>query len=107
MRPEQQLRQRSVLVDRQAEAQAELGVVLEQRVGPRRAAAIVVRAIRRGRQVAAVDRRAPRGIGNEKPVAEELGEQLHVRRLATAGAGTGELEQRLEELRALDVDADL
>ena len=35
-------------------------------------------------------------------VAEELREELDVGRLAAAGAGAGELEQRLEHLRALD-----
>ena len=33
---------------------------------------------------------------------QQLGRQLGVRRLAAPGAGTGELEQRGEELRALD-----
>ena len=61
----------------------------------------------RGRQVAAVDRGAAGGVGDERAVAEELGEQLDVGRLAAAGAGAGELEERLEELRALDVELEL
>ena len=36
------------------------------------------------------------------PIAEQLREQLQVRRLAAARARTGELEQRLQELRAAD-----
>ena len=40
-------------------------------------------------------------------VAEELGEQLDVGRLAAALAGARVLEERLEELRALDVELDL
>ena len=56
----------------------------------------------RAGQVAAVDRRAARGVGDHHPVAEELREQLHVGRLAAAGAGPGELEQRQQQLRALD-----
>jgi hypothetical protein len=36
--------------------------------------------------------------------AEELGEELDIRRLAAAGAGARKFEQRLEELRALGVD---
>ena len=72
--------------------------------GPR---PVVVRGVRRGRQVAAVDRRAAGGVGDHRPVAEELGEELQVRRLAAARAGAGVLEQRLEELRALHVVADL
>ena len=106
--PRQQLlRLLGVLVDRQPEAEAELGVVLEERVRPRRAAPVGVDRVGRRRQVAAVDRRAAGGIGDERAVAEELGEQLDVRRLAAAGAGPGVLEERLEELRALDVELDL
>ena len=56
---------------------------------------------RRRRQVAAVDRRAAGRVGDDDPVAEELGEQLEVGRLAAAGAGAGELEQRLQQLRPL------
>ena len=62
----------------------------------------------RGGQVAAVDRRAAGGVGDHHAVAEELRQQLDVGRLAAAGAGAGELEQRLQELRALDrVELDL
>ena len=86
----------------EAQAEPELGVVLEQRVAPRRAATLVVDGPRRRRQVAAVDRRAAGGVGDHHAVAEQLGGQLDVRRLAAAGAGTGELEQRLQGLRALD-----
>ena len=53
------------------------------------------------RQVASVNRRAAGGIGDDGPIAEELGHQLQVGRLAAAGAGAGELEQRLEQLRPL------
>ena len=84
------------------EPEPELGVVLEQRVRPRRAAAVDVGGPRRGRQVAAVDGRATGGVGDGQPVAEQLGEQLQVRRLAAAGAGAGELEQRIQELGAAD-----
>ncbi len=97
-------RGRDVRVERQAEAEAELGVVLEQRVRPGRAAAVAVGRVGRRRQVAAVDRRAAGGVGDEQPVAEELGQQLQVRRLAAAGAGARVLEQRLEELRALVIE---
>jgi hypothetical protein len=54
----------------------------------------------RGRQVAAVDRGAAGGVGHQQAVAEQLGEQLQVGRLAAAGAGAGKLEQRFQELRA-------
>ena len=43
--------------------------------------------VRRGGQVAAVDRRAAGRVGDQEAVAEELGEQPDVGRLAAAGAG--------------------
>ena len=82
------------------EAEPELGVVLEERVRPGRAAPVGVGRPRRGRQVAAVDRRAAGRVGDHQPVAEQLREELQVRRLAAARAGAGELEQRLQELGA-------
>ena len=36
-------------------------------------------------------------------VAEQLRQQLEIRRLAAAGAGAGELEQRLQELHAAHI----
>ena len=103
--PVAQLRQAAagqlgVAVGGEPQPEPELGVVLEQRVRPRRAAPVGVDRPRRRRQVAAVDRRAAGGVGDRQPVAEQLREQLQVRRLAAAGAGAGELEQRLQELRA-------
>ena len=57
---------------------------------------------RRGRQVGAVDRRAAGRVGHDHPVAEELADEPDVGRLAAAAAGARELEERLEDLRALD-----
>jgi hypothetical protein len=51
-----------LLVDRQAVAEAEFGVVFKQRVRPGGPLAVGVLAVRRARQVAAVDRRAARGV---------------------------------------------
>ena len=51
----------------------------------------------RGRQVAAVDRRAAGGVGDQHAVAEELRGEADVRGLAAADAGAGELEQRLQQ----------
>ena len=97
-----------LLVDGQAEAHAELGTVLEQRVRPRRALALGRLRVRRAGQVAAVDRRAARGVADQHAVAEQLRDELDVGRFAAAGAGPGELEQRQQELRALDrVELDL
>ena len=83
---------------RNAEAQTELGVVLEERIRPGRAAPLLVLRPGRGRQIAAVDRRATGGIGDDQAVAEQLGEQLEVGRFAATGARAGELEERLLHL---------
>ena len=91
-----------LLIDGHADAQPELGIVLEERVRPGRPSALGVLRPRGRRQVAAVDRRAARRVGDDRPVAEELAHQLQVRRLAAAGTRPGELEQRRQQLRALD-----
>ncbi len=98
---DQQLGKFLLLVERDSHAEAELRVVLEERVGPRRSAAFRVLGVRRGGQVAAVDRRAARGVGDIQPVAEQLGQQLDVSRFAAARAGAGELKQRLQQLQIL------
>ena len=89
-------------VEREAHPESELRVVLEQRVAPRRAAAGRVDGPRRGRQVGPVDRRAARRVRHDHAIAEELADQPDVRRLAAAGARARELEERLEDLAALD-----
>jgi hypothetical protein len=85
-----------------AETEAELGVVLEEGVGPRGATAGGVLAVGSGGEVAAVDGGAAGGVGDDEAVAEDLGEELDVGRLAAAGAGAGELEEGLGELASLD-----
>ena len=96
-----------VLVDGQAEAQPELGRVLEERIGPRGAAAVAVDGPGGGGKVAAVDGRAARGVGDDGAISEELAQELDVGRLAASRAGARVLEEGLEELRALDrVDLD-
>ena len=89
-------------VEREPHPEPELGVVLEQRVAPRRAATGRVDRPRRRRQVGAVDRRAAGRVGHDHPVAEELADQPDVGRLAAAAARARELEERLEHLAALD-----
>ena len=96
-----------LLVEGEAHAEAELGVVLEEGVRPGRAAPVAVDGVGRRREVAAVDRRAAGGVGDQHPVAEELRHQLDVRGLAAAEAGAGELEEGLHELGALHVDLQL
>jgi hypothetical protein len=87
----------------QVHAKAELSVVLKQGVLPCRAVAVLVDGVRRGRSRTAPDGGAAGGIGDVHLVAEELGSQLGIRSFAAAGAGAGELKQRLLELAALDV----
>jgi hypothetical protein len=55
-------------VEAEANAEPELGVVLEQAVAPRRAAALVVGAVRSGGQVAAVDAAATGGVGDQQMI---------------------------------------
>ena len=90
-----------LLIDGEALAQAEFGIVFEERVGPGRSAAFGVGAVGRGGQVGAVDGGAAGGIGDHHAVAEELGDQLDVRGFAAAGAGAGELKERPEQLDVL------
>ena len=93
-------RELGVPVGGEPEPEPELGVVLEERVRPGWAAPVRVGRPGRGRQVAAVDRRAARRVRDHQPVAEELREQLQVGRLAAADACARELEERLQELGA-------
>src|SRR5581483_5062124 len=88
-----------LLVDRKPKAKSELGIILKERVRPRRPAALGILRPRRGGEIAAVDRGAAGGIGDQQPVTKELRQQLEVRRFTAAGAGAGELEQRPAELR--------
>ena len=74
-------------VERETKAEAELRVVFEERVGPGGSPPIAVGRVRRGRKIAAVNRRATGRIGDEQPIAKELGEELEIGRLATARAG--------------------
>src|SRR5262249_40200258 len=88
-------------VQGQAHAETELGIVLEQRVGPRGTTSVRVRRPRRGRLTGTVDRRAAGGVRDDRAVTEELAHGLEVRSLATPRARAGELEQRFEELYVL------
>ena len=91
-----------VFVYREAEAESEFGRVFKERVAPRRASAFVVDAPRGGREVASVDGGAAGGVRDYRPVAEELREELEVRGLAAAGAGSRELKERSEKLYVFD-----
>ncbi len=97
----------ALLVEGEAHAEAELGVVLEEGVRPGRSAAVGVDGVGSRREVRTVDRGAAGGVGHEEPVAVELRHQLDVGRLAAAETGARELEERLHELGVLDVDLQL
>ena len=89
-------------VEREPHPEPELRVVLEERVVPGRPAPGGVDRPWCRRQVGAVDRRAAGRVGHDHPVAEELADQPDVGRLAAAAARARELEERLEDLAALD-----
>ena len=90
------------LIQRQAESQAEFGVVLEQRIAPGGAAPVRVDRVGRRGQIAAVDRRAAGGVADHHAVAKQLRHQFHVGRFTASRTRPGILEQRLENLRSLD-----
>ena len=68
--------------------QTEFAEVLEQRVCPCRTLTLLVGCIRGRRNRTGVDGRTSCCVGNHFAVTEELGNQLHVRSLTTAGAST-------------------
>src|SRR5690348_10607135 len=82
-----------MLVGCQPIAQPELRIVLEQRIRPGRPTALAVGSPGCHRQVAAIDGRAPGGVGDLQTVAEQLRQQLQIRRLAATRAGAGIDEQ--------------
>src|SRR5690349_5124817 len=79
-------------------AEAELGVVLEQRIAPGGTAAFGVDRVGRGGEIAAVDGGAAGGVGDQHAVAEELRHEFDVRGFAAARAGARKFEERLHEL---------
>ena len=87
--------------------QAIFAEVLEEGVRPCRTLALLILGIRSRRHGAGVDRRTAGSIGNNLAVTEELGDELHVRRLTATGACTGELKERSSKLRVLHVAADV
>ena len=70
------------LLIRQHHAQAELAEVLEQRVGPSRTLAFLILRIGRRGDGTGIDGRATGGVGYHLTVAEELGDELDIGRLA-------------------------
>ena len=86
------------LIGRNAHTETELSVVFEERVGPRRTAAVGALAVRGRREVTAVDRRAARRVSDEEAVAAKLGKELNVRSFAATRASAGEFKERTLKL---------
>mmetsp|Transcript_50874 Transcript_50874/g.140827 ORF Transcript_50874/g.140827 Transcript_50874/m.140827 type:complete len:200 (+) Transcript_50874:2150-2749(+) len=78
--------------------EAELSIVLEERVGPSGTLALRVHCVWEGRVRRAPDRRAACGVRDDEALAEELREELHMRSLAASLASAAELEVGLLEL---------
>eukprot|EP00906_Rhabdomonas_costata_P005593 RCo008352 len=82
-------------------AKAILGIVLEQAVAPGGTMALLVRGVGGKAGGTTPDGGAPRGVGNDHTLPKQLSQQLHVRGLPAALAGSGELQEGALELRAL------
>ena len=80
---------------------SKLSRILEQRVGPCRTMSLCVDGVRSGGRGVTPDGGTSRCVGDVHSVAEQLSQQLRVRCLAASAAGSGELKQRLLELRSL------
>lgn len=94
-----------LLADRLAakhHAETELGVILKQRVCPGRPVAAMVGGIGHRRRAGAPDRRAAGGVGDQHPVAKQLGDKPGIGRFSATRAGAGKLQQRRFELTAFD-----
>src|SRR3974390_1939270 len=87
-----------MLAGGEPKAKPKPGIILEQRIRPRRAPALMVFGPGRHRKVRTIDRRAAGGVGNLQAVAEQLRKQFQIRCLAAPRARPGEFEQRLEKL---------
>mmetsp|Transcript_33286 Transcript_33286/g.94304 ORF Transcript_33286/g.94304 Transcript_33286/m.94304 type:complete len:298 (+) Transcript_33286:1969-2862(+) len=82
------------------DAEAKLGVVLKQRVGPGGAVALRVGGVGVGGGGSAPDGAAAGGVSHDEVVTKHLCHQLHVGRLLAALAGAAELQQRGHKLAA-------
>ena len=84
------------------ESKTMLCIVFEQGVRPRRAMAVLIGRIRHGGSGSAPDRGAACCVGDDHAITEQLGDQLRIRGLTAACAGSGEFEIRHLELAAFD-----
>ena len=93
----------AVGIDGKAHSKTELGVVLKETVAPRGTLTVALaNGVRGGRERSAVDRGTTCRVGDDHPIATDLGDHLHVGSLAAAGAGAAELKEWLLELKPLD-----
>ena len=92
---------RRLLVNREAHTEPKFRIVFKQRVRPGRPMPFFVFGIRRRRQVAGVDGRTSGRVGHNHAVAEQLRQQLDVRRFAATRTRAGKFKQRLNELGCL------
>ena len=76
-----------MMVGRQPEAHAKLGIVFEQRIGPGRPTARRILGPGRGGQVAAVNGGTTGGVGDHHAATKQLCNNLQVRRFPAACAG--------------------
>src|SRR5579885_2659825 len=82
-----------LFIQRNTHAQAKLGVILKQRVGPRWSFLLTVHRPGRRGQVAAINGGTARRVGNQHPVSKQLGGELDIRCFATPSAYPREFEQ--------------
>ena len=90
------------LLGSQHHAQTVLGLILEQGTVEGRATALLVLGIGQGRECTGPSQRAAHAVDPVGLFAVQLGDELGIGGLAAAGAGAGELHQRLAELAALE-----
>ena len=82
-----------LFIQRDTHAQAKLGVIFKQGVGPRWSSLLTVHGPGSRRQVAAINGGTARRVGNQHAVAEQLGGELDIRRLTTPRTRSRKLEE--------------
>ena len=92
----------ALLIHGQGHAERKFRIIFEDRIRPCRAVAVGIRRVGQTRHGGSPCLRTAGRVGNEHALAEELRQDLHVRRFGTTCAGAGEFEKRLVELAALD-----
>ena len=91
-----------LFISRHPHPETKFGIVLEKRIGPCRPDTLCVLGPGGRRQISAVDRRTAGRVGDEQAVAEQLRQDLDIRRFAATGTCSRKLEIRIEELYAVN-----